>query len=44
MIIHIQEKAYRPNKTIIRLLEHLAFEISTKETTFITNEGINYAK
>jgi len=39
-----REKAYRPNKTIIGLLEHLAFEISPKETTFITNEGINHAK
>jgi DNA-binding transcriptional ArsR family regulator len=39
-----REKAYRPNKTIIGLLEHLAFEISHKETTSITNEGINHAK
>ena len=44
MIIRIQEKAYRPNKTIIGLLEHLAFEISPKQTTLVTNEGINHAK
>ena len=31
-------------KLNIGLLEHLAFEISPKETTFITNEGINHAK
>lgn len=38
-----REKAYRPNRTIIGLLEHLAFEISPKETTSITNEGIHHA-
>ena len=38
-----REKAYRPNKTIIGLLEHLAFEISPKETTSITYEGIHHA-
>jgi len=37
-----REKAYRPNKTIIGLLEHLVFEISAKETTFITKEGMNH--
>ena len=39
-----REKAYRPNKTIIGILEHLAFEITPKETTFVTNEGIKHAK
>ena len=39
-----QDKAYMPNKTIIGLLEHLAFEISLKEITSITYEGLNNAK
>jgi len=31
-------------KLNIRLIEHLAFEISPKKTPFITNEGMNHAK
>lgn len=39
-----RERAYRPNKTIIGLLEYLAFEISSKPNKYLSNESINYEK
>ena len=39
-----RERAYRPNKTIIGLLEYLAFEIFPKQNKFLSNESINYEK
>lgn len=39
-----RERAYRPNKTIIGLLEYLAFEISPKPNKFLSNESMKYEK
>lgn len=39
-----REKAYRPNKAIFGILEHLAFESSDVEDVRITFEGINREK
>ncbi|MFX0184779.1 MAG: winged helix-turn-helix domain-containing protein [Candidatus Hodarchaeota archaeon] len=39
-----REKAYRPNKTIIGILEHLAFERFYTEDALATSEGINREK
>lgn len=39
-----REKAYRPNKAIFGILEHLAFESSFTEDALITSEGINREK
>jgi hypothetical protein len=39
-----REKAYRPNKTIIGLLEYFAFESLMKENTSVVTEGINREK
>lgn len=36
-----REKAYRPNKAIFGILEHLAFESTTTEDALIAFEGIN---
>jgi DNA-binding transcriptional ArsR family regulator len=40
----LREKAYRPNKAIFGILEHLAFESAVTEATRITYEGINREK
>ncbi|UCG89834.1 MAG: ATP-binding protein [Candidatus Heimdallarchaeota archaeon] len=39
-----REKAYRPNKAIFGILEHLAFESTAAEDALITFEGINREK